>query len=196
MESLRIQAKKPVGDVRGWYLEQLLIRLQSIKSHPLEIIETGTFDGKDDASRAGNGWSTWYIAKFVKEHAGDFSSIDNRPEITEAAYTRLKQDELDTYVDLMTTDSRDHLWNRHLPIDFAYLDSLDDVINLSEYLLVTRLLRRPALVVIDDCFDVPEFAHMPLNGYNKGKLSLEFATLVGTPTYHLGRALVMEFTDV
>ena len=189
----------PEGEGRGWYLEYLLDHMLKLKGLPLEILETGCL--RSATGRIGDGHSTYYIARWVKKNGGHFTSIDHDPASIGAARNYLSSQGLLPYADLICEDSLSAILKPLLarPLDFALLDSagIDTTaetsannLNLREYRAVSKRLRRPGIVVIDDCNEVPGFP-FPLKGYCKGKESLHVAAAQGDRILALHRFAVI-----
>lgn len=119
------------------------------KSKPLKIIETGCM--RDLAVRAeyGDGWSTLYIARWVKEHPEcEFHSVDLDINAIELAHDALEAERLAQYCTFHRQDSLKFL-SRLTWVDFAFLDSCDGLEHgLDEYRLADSAGAR--LIVMDD----------------------------------------------
>lgn len=118
----------------------------------LTIIETGSIRSAAPAYEDDDGWSTLTFARDVAEHGGAVYSIDLD---TTAAAIVLGERNLAWTTNLIQGHSIDVLAGMvregYPAVDVAYLDSDNDAaLILHEYLLVTRLLRSPALVIVDD----------------------------------------------
>lgn len=119
----------------------------------LQVLETGTIRQDTEAHRLGDGWSTVAFARAVgdKEGYGNVTSIDLHVETAEKV---IEREGLADYVTLRQGYSID--WMASMlgvgqQFDVILLDSENDAqLILHEYMLATKLLRRPGLILIDD----------------------------------------------
>ena len=194
----------PEEEGRGWYLPKLLSLLDEKKGRPLNIVETGTL--RNSANKIGDGWSTLYMAEWAKKHNSHLTSVDIDPKAIDVARKVLAERGLLKNVDLLRADSVSVIEALKPPIDFVYLDSagnditeesIANALNLVEYQAVSDKLDSPALVVIDDCYEVEGFPY-PLNGYCKGVESLKRALAQNRKVGRLHRMAVIShgFDDV
>ncbi len=134
----------------------------------LDILETGCIRFADEQYHPNDGWSTVAFAEYVCEFEGTFHSVDLD---TKAAREVLTGRALNTYVrfheghsiDVLTgmvanayanakKNSRSQVMLGGVGfIDVAFLDSQNnsDLI-LHEFLVVSRMMRSPGLVIVDD----------------------------------------------
>jgi len=141
----------------------------------LLIAETGTIRRTDDRGRRGDGHSTEYIARWVKQDGNaQFYSIDID---TEVCFEYMVEKGLSDHVELVEDDSLVALSamfrmaaNSLLKFDFVYLDSANNPnLTLSEFKLCEEY--GVPQVMIDDC-KPPK---------RKGSLAIEYAQEQGIP---------------
>jgi predicted O-methyltransferase YrrM len=173
----------PKNEGRGWYLAQFLNALLKLKQIPLNVVEAGCL--RNTEFRIGDGHSTYYIAQWIKEHGGAFTSIDNDPSAVATCSAYLVQEGLHPFVNLICADSVSTISASTTPIDLAFLDGGSYAINLEEYKAVSKLLREPALVVIDDCYETPGLNMPSLEGFCRGEDTIHYATAQGFHVYKL-----------
>ena len=99
-------------------------------------------------SEFSDGWSTLYISRWVREHGGDFHSVDLNIGAIELAHQALEAEGLAAYCTFHCQDSLKFLaiqtW-----IDFAFLDSCDGLEHgLREWELAASA--GAELIVMDD----------------------------------------------
>jgi hypothetical protein len=142
---------------------------------PLNIVETGSIRGEGKNYERNDGWSTLYIARWVKDHGGKFFSIGLDTKTADKVLTaKGARDE----VQLLEGDSVEQLiaLPSALMIDFAYLDSSNDPIrNLAEFELC--VLRGCDCFMLDDCDNT---------GANKGELTVPVMNRLGFFTQFVG----------
>lgn len=129
---------------------------------PLIIAETGTIRNLNEGFVEGDGYSTQFIAEWVRDHAehipislaqnyvskSQFYSIDIDIE-TAAEY--LTDNNLIDFVSLWPEKSVAAL-EKILPIDFCYLDSSDDPDNcLAEFMIAWPKITKGGALMADDC---------------------------------------------
>lgn len=125
---------------------QLLPILDSLKTkyHPLRIVETGSIRNPNVRYATGDGWSTFWIAKWVSQNGGSFTSIDLD---TQPAYNFLLRRGLHKHVTLKRGSSLDILPT----IDFAHLILLDSANDADLVLAEFKLVESKAkIIIIDD----------------------------------------------
>lgn len=119
----------------------------------LDIVETGTIRGGDDQYRTGDGWSTIAFAEHVRDNDGTFTGIDLDVSIARAVLAG-HADHIDRYVTLVqghSVQTLARLVAAGRRFDVALLDSDNDAqLILHEYLIVSAMLRRPGLLLVDD----------------------------------------------
>lgn len=131
---------------------------KKIRRKKLDILETGTIRGDEGRLHPNDGWSTLVFAEYVKKNGGTFTSIDLH---TETGKSFLKEKKLDAKVNFCEGHSVDVLTGMVVDmmasedaggiLDVVLLDSANSgELILAEYLVVCRMLRRPALVIVDD----------------------------------------------
>ena len=134
----------------------------------LDILETGCIRFADETYHPNDGWSTVFFAEYVGEFEGSFHSVDLD---TKAAKKVLAGRKLDPYARFHEGHSIDVLSgmvanayavakknNRGQVtlggdgfLDVLFLDSANDAtLILSEFLVASRILRTPGLVIVDD----------------------------------------------
>ena len=135
------------------------------------IVETGTAR-KGRKGCHDDGCSTIIFVDWLKNHQGEFYSVDISPKYIENARKGLG--ELKTFASLVCSDSVAFLTQFNKKIDFLYLDSYDFSVNnpkpsqehhLKEIIAAYPHLAKDCIVMIDDC-------DLPHGG--KGKLVIEF----------------------
>lgn len=113
------------------------------ESRPRYIVETGTI--RNIEYEIGDGHSTRYIAEWVRDNGGVFTSIDLDIEVS---LIYLDENGLMPFVNLWQGNSLD-LLPKIKKIDFAYLDSDNDAdLILNEFLIVWPKCK---VVMVDDC---------------------------------------------
>lgn len=111
----------------------------------VSIVETGTIRNTNVRYATGDGWSTYWIAKWVKENNGTFVSIDIDP-IT--AQNFMVRHDLQNSVKFYRGNSLLLLPQIVGPIHFVLLDSANDAKHiLKEFKLVEG---SATIIVIDD----------------------------------------------
>ena len=114
----------------------------------LIIVETGTIRNTNPDFEHGDGHSTRFIAEWVKENGGFYTSIDIDCSVAKKYLFDLS---LRQYVTLTEANSLDAL-PRFNAIDFCYLDSANDADNcLAEFLIVWPKITTGGSVMVDDC---------------------------------------------
>lgn len=115
------------------------------------IVETGTIRGDGEQYRIGDGWSTVALAEHVRYNGGMVTSIDLDVSTARKVLTRF---DLDGYVTLVEGHSIQRLTQLAVAgerFDIALLDSDNDPqLILDEYLVVSTMLNRPGLLIVDD----------------------------------------------
>lgn len=127
------------------YIKELEENLQ----RDLVIVETGTIRNTDEIYKEGDGWSTYYICRYLKEsnYNHKFYSIDLDVSISRKFLT---EQGLVEYVNLLAEHSVTALSSfRH--IDLAYLDSANNAeLILMEFKRVENSLSKSGVVIVDD----------------------------------------------
>lgn len=125
------------------YLESLY------EGKPLKLIETGCMRDLSLDSEFSDGWSTLYIARWVKNHPEcDFHSVDLSANSIELAHTALEAEGLAKFCTFHLQDSIKFLGNQTW-IDFAFLDSSDGLEHgLQEFRLAVSA--GASLIMMDD----------------------------------------------
>jgi hypothetical protein len=133
--------------------QELAALADRIGNTALDIVETGTIRGGGDQYRTGDGWSTVAFAEHVRDHGGTFTSIDLDVSISRAVLAG-HADHLDRHVTLVEGHSIRMLAREVAAgsmVDVALLDSDNDAqLILHEYLVVSAMLRRPGVLLVDD----------------------------------------------
>lgn len=146
------------------------LQLLSQKSSPV-IVETGTARGGRKNCH-GDGCSTIIFADWLKNHRGEFYSVDISQRYLDNA--KMGLGDLKRFAHLVCSDSVIFLKKFDKKIDFLYLDSYDFSVNnpnpsqehhLKEIMAAYPHLAEDCIVMIDDC-------DLPFGG--KGKLVIEF----------------------
>lgn len=116
---------------------------------PIKIVETGCMRDLAVAAEYGDGWSTYYIARWIKEHPGStFRSVDLNINAIELAHDFLEAEGLAAYCDFHCQDSLKFLANVSFA-DFFFLDSCDGLQHgLDEFRLAVSAGAK--LIVMDD----------------------------------------------
>lgn len=139
-------------DLQG-IIQEELAALAGRENRALDIIETGTIRGAEDRYRTGDGWSTIAFAEHVRNNAGSFTSIDLDVSTARAVLAD-HLDHLDRYVNLVEGHSIQvlaHAAASGQRPDVVLLDSDNDSqLILHEYLIVSAMLNRPGLLIVDD----------------------------------------------
>jgi hypothetical protein len=119
------------------------------EGRPLRIIETGCMRDLAVASEYGDGWSTLWISRWVKEHSNStFDSVDLDGGAIELAHAALEAEGLAKYCTFHCQDSLLFL-GRQTWADMCFLDSCDGLEHgLAEFRLAASLGCR--LIVLDD----------------------------------------------
>jgi len=132
----------------GVYLHQVLNDVSAGK--PLRILGTGCLRDADPSALMSDGWDTFYIAKWVKDHLGsvlDVVEID--PKAIKVCSEFLKQHDLDSSVTLWTQDSLDFMETWDQPVDVFVLDSCDGLEHgLAEFKAALNF--NPWFIIMDD----------------------------------------------
>jgi len=120
----------------------------------LDIIETGTIRNTGEAYRINDGWSTLTFVDHVSDDGGTYLGIDLN---VDAAVAVLKDHGLIHQAEFMQGHSIDVLsgllgeGGNAAMFDVAFLDSDNDSgLILHEYLIVSRLMNSPGLIMVDD----------------------------------------------
>lgn len=120
----------------------------------LALLETGSIRGTGEQYHQNDGWSTIAFAEQVRDHGGEFYSIDIN---IQAADTVLSERGLRDEVNLIEGYSVDVLagflaGDKGCPqLDVALLDSDNDgQLILHEYMLAQHMVRSGGLILVDD----------------------------------------------
>lgn len=119
------------------------------EGRPIKCIETGSMRDLAVVSEYGDGWSTLYISRWIKNHPGcTFDSVDLNINAIELAHSALEAEGLAPYCTFHRQDSLKFLagltW-----VDFAFLDSCDGLEHgVQEFRLADSAGAR--LIVMDD----------------------------------------------
>lgn len=137
---------------------------------PLKIIETGCLRDTQIKSWFDDGWSTYYFARWVKDHPGsDLTTIELNPDNIKTCKNFLAEKNLSEYVSFHVADSLDALlqdWGR---VDIFFLDSCDGLEHgLKEF--KAALTHKPQLIIMDDLL-------------TKGQLAVEYAEEIGIRSF-------------
>lgn len=119
------------------------------EGRPIRIVETGCMRDLSTTSETSDGWSTLYIARWVKEHPDCiFDSVDLNIGAIELAHTALEAEGLAKYCNFHLQDSIKYLSSQTW-IDIAYLDSCDGLEHgLAEFRLAAST--GASLIILDD----------------------------------------------
>jgi hypothetical protein len=135
---------------RGSKLVEYLKSMEADLDRDLNIVETGSIRNDSERNHLGDGWSTYYIAKFISESKfhHNFTSIDLK---TAVANKFLKDKGLDRHVHLIKGNSLDVLRDIEGQLDLVYLDSANNADQIfNELMLVKDKLSKNNIVIIDD----------------------------------------------
>lgn len=111
----------------------------------LIIVETGAIRNPNLKYAVGDGWSTYWIAKWVKENGGKFISIDLDTRVAKEFITKLG---LQNFVNFLEGNSLELLPTLPTQVSLVLLDSANDADHiLAEFLLIEN---RARVCVIDD----------------------------------------------
>lgn len=116
---------------------------------PIKIFETGTMRDLAVDAEYGDGWSTLYIARWIKKHPGSsFESCDLNINAIELAHLALESEGLADCCTFRCQDSLKFLSNISWA-DFIFLDSCDGLDHgIQEFRLAASTGAR--LIVMDD----------------------------------------------
>jgi len=152
------------------------------------IVETGTArNGLKECELAG--CSTMIFAEWVKNHGGQFYSVDISAESLQNAFDDLGESR--SYANLVLSDSVVFLQRFNKPIDFLYLDSFDYEFgnprpsqehHLKEIIAAYPWLSSKSVVMIDDC---------ALPGGGKGQLAIEYLLARGWKILHASYQVIL-----
>ena len=106
----------------GVLFEQFLNSVYEGK--PIKIVETGCMRDLALGAEYGDGWSTLYIARWVKQHPDcEFHTVDLNENSLDMAKMALEAEGLSQYCHFHQMDSMEFLGMNYY--DFAFLDSCD-----------------------------------------------------------------------
>ncbi|MGH9351743.1 MAG: class I SAM-dependent methyltransferase [Terriglobia bacterium] len=180
------QNSKVMG--RGYCLGIILHFLSELKQGVrLGIVETGTLRSVAMPSLIGDGWSTFYVAEWIRRSCPSafFMSVDASEQAVKTCRELLAREGLDQYVQHWCMHSKE-LARMTMPVDLAFLDSSDDPQNqLEEFLALERNFRKPAICVLDDIYETQD-------GGNKGAKLIPHLQKQGLRVERLGRMAVTE----
>lgn len=120
----------------------------------LAILETGSIRNEGEEYHQNDGWSTLTFAEYVRDNGGSLTSVDLDVSAANAVLTRHGVRE---HVNLVQGHSvevlaryvADH--QEQDSLDVVLLDSDNDAgLIINEFFLAKRLMRHPALVLVDD----------------------------------------------
>ena len=119
------------------------------ENKPLKIIETGCMRDLTPNSEFSDGWSTLYIARWIKNHKGcEFHSVDLDINALDLAHLALEVEGLAQYCEFHCQDSIKYLSNITWA-DFIFLDSCDGLQHgLDEFRLAASTGAR--IILMDD----------------------------------------------
>src|SRR5271167_2065367 len=119
------------------------ILAMEIKSYHRNIIETGTIRDAEETGRIGDGWSTQFFARHVREHAGCLVSIDLNIKATPQVLSRSEMDCVQL-VEGYSIAVLARLLEEQTRFDVAFLDSDNDpLLILHEFMIAEQLLAVP-----------------------------------------------------
>lgn len=171
---------------RGKLLVKLLEKLNGAINHPVRMIEIGCIRSTDKRYTIGDGYSTLYLSRWASDNQAQFTSIELDPYHIESAKEILSKAGCPE-PEFILGHSLDVLGRWNGGIDFVYLDGAGEpAVNLEEFKLVEKLISKPGIVAIDDCFGLPE-------PQVKGGRSVEYATIKGLSVLHMDRMAVIPF---
>lgn len=144
---MRLKVGAPPGAILQVVLEELYAT--DTMTENMNIVETGCMRDTSPLSEFSDGWSTLYIARWVKDHPHcTFDSVDLDANATELAHTALEDEGLAKFCTFHTQDSIKYLTSLTW-IDFALLDSCDGLQHgLDEFKLAASA--GASVVVMDD----------------------------------------------
>lgn len=117
----------------------------------LQILETGTIRQDTEAHRLGDGWSTVAFAGHVAEHGGHVTSVDLDVSVAERVLVREGLAEHVTLRQGYSIDWMASMLAAGQRFDVILLDSENDAqLILHEFMIATKLLMRPGLILVDD----------------------------------------------
>lgn len=117
----------------------------------LQILETGTIRQDTEAHRLGDGWSTVAFAGHVAEYGGHVTSVDLHVDTAEKVLTRERLADHVTLRQGYSIDWMASMLAAGQRFDVILLDSENDAqLILHEYMLATKLLLHPGLILVDD----------------------------------------------
>lgn len=118
----------------------------------LQILETGTIRQDTEAHRLGDGWSTVAFAHAVTDkEGGHVTSIDLHVDTAQKVLEREQVADRVTLRQGYSIDWMASMLAAGQRFDVILLDSENDAqLILHEYMLATKLLGRPGLILVDD----------------------------------------------
>lgn len=172
-----LEAKVPLSVTvypPGYYIYQILETVS--KGAPLRIVETGCLRDTDPAACFSDGWSTYYIACWVRDHPGSFFSsveLDQENFFTCAQFLSGKNLFTDR-VTLVSGDSLEFLQDKEA--DVYLLDSCDGFEHgLEEF--KAAMEHKPKAILMDDL-------------ESKGRYAKEYAEKLNIPIQQIDRYTV------
>jgi hypothetical protein len=117
---------------------------------PITIFATGSLRDTDPSAVMSDGWDTFYLAKWIKDHPGSsFHTVEIDPDTVERCWEFLKKHDLDWCVNLICADSIKAIERIPHPVDLFVLDSCDGLEHgLAEF--QAALKHKPRFIVMDD----------------------------------------------
>jgi len=143
------------------------------KNQPLHIVETGCVRDVNPTSLITDGWSSFYLAKWVANHSGKFTTIEL--DATNLAHGKLFLERfgLAKDVQFINGESVEEISKLTDKVDVFYLDSCDGVEHgLAEF--QAALKHDPVLIIMDDFI-------------SKAAKAVEFANQQGIPFKQIDR---------
>lgn len=128
-----------------------LRELRGTPDAPLEILETGTIRQDTAAHRDGDGWSTMAFAADARLTGGHVTSVDLAVETAARVLARFGHEGFVTLRQGYSIDWMASMLAAGQRFDVILLDSENDAqLILHEYMIATKLLRHPGLILVDD----------------------------------------------
>jgi hypothetical protein len=149
------------------------------QGQPLRIVEMGCLRNADPSAIIQDGWSTFYFAKWVKDHPGStFNTVELDPVSVDTCGKFIKQQNLDKFVTFWNFDSVSFLETWDQPVDVFFLDSCDGLDHgLEEFKAAIEF--RPCTIIMDDY-------------ETKVKLADEYARNIGITSQRMDRYTVFQ----
>lgn len=144
---------------------------------PLRIVETGCLRDPQPSALMSDGWSTFYFAKWVKDHPGSrFDTVELDPQAVSGCGQFISGQGLGNSVTFWNMDSISFLETWDQRVDVFLLDSCDGFEHgLAEFKAALEF--KPRLIIMDDY-------------ETKVRLADEYARSLGIPPERIDRYTV------